>query len=244
MSLSDETLMAYADGELSGEEARRVEAELKTRPELAATVEKQRQLRRQLDAAFAQPLHEDVPERLLRAVQDAPVSWQWRLMQFRRRIASRGFVLRTAVPVGAALACGLLLGIWLTPSGVLRVENGNMVASGPLATALERQLASEQVPGGHIRVGMSFKSKDGRYCRTFARAEGTSSLDGVACRDANGWSVAAVSTTTHEEGVAAYQMAESTMPDAIRNTVKAMMQGDPLGADAERKARDQAWKSR
>jgi anti-sigma factor RsiW len=45
MNLTEEKLIAYADGEVSGEEMRAIEATLKARPDLQAFVEQQRALR-------------------------------------------------------------------------------------------------------------------------------------------------------------------------------------------------------
>ncbi len=246
MNPTDEMLIAYADGELSGEEARAVEAQLRNRPDLQAFVERQRALRRGIESAFAPLMNEDVPDRIMNALARTPVSHRWRLRralnEAARLVSSRQFVFRSALPAAAALACGIFLGIVVAPQGAFRVdrETGGIFAQGELAATLDDRLASAQTAGESIRVGISFKAKDGHYCRTFQKAGAASSLAGVACRAAQGWSVAALATTPAEQG--AYRMA-GAMPAVIRGTVDKLISGEPLDAAGERRARDLGWRT-
>jgi len=237
MNLTEEKLIAYADGEVSGEEVHAIEAALKTRPDLAAFVEQQRALRRHFETRFAALADEEIPDRLLNALVQTPVSQRWRWQQRVARWANRPFLLWTAMPAAAALACGLVVGVVFAPQGSFRVDRGTMLAQGALSAALDTQLASAQRASGDIRVGISFKAKDGRYCRTFSDA----SLAGVACRDASGWAVAALASAPSESG--AYHMA-GAMPDAVRDTVEKMIAGQPLDAAEEMHARAHNWRTR
>ncbi|HTW36436.1 MAG TPA: hypothetical protein VMD53_17590 [Rhizomicrobium sp.] len=237
MNLTEEKLMAYADGDISGDELHAIEAALKTRPDLAAFVEQQRALRRHFETRFASLADEEIPDRLLNALARTPVSPRWRWQQRLAHWTSRPFLLRTAMPAAAALACGLVVGVVFAPQGSFRVDRGTMLAQGALSAALDTQLASAQQASGDIRVGISFKAKDGRYCRTFSEA----SLAGVACRDANSWAVAALASAPSESGT--YHMA-SAMPDAVRDTVEKMIVGEPLDAAEEMSARAQNWRAR
>jgi hypothetical protein len=72
--IADETLMAYADGELEPAERATVEAALATNPELARRVEQHRALRRQIRATYDPVMLETLPERLVSAADSAPVS--------------------------------------------------------------------------------------------------------------------------------------------------------------------------
>lgn len=239
MTLTEELLIAYADGEVSGDALRAIENELKTRPDLRLFVEQQRALRQHFASGFA--LSEDIPDRLLKAVAEAPVSARWRWRQrfaaWTVAVAGRRFILRTAIPTGAALALGLAIGVFVTPQGSFRLDNGAMLARGALSTTLDHQLASAQNSASAIRVGISFKAKDGRYCRTFTQA----ALAGVACRGTNGWAVAALAAAPAETG--SYRIA-AAMPDTVRKTVESMIAGEPLDAAAERHARDVGWRAR
>ena len=72
MTFSDQTLSAYADGELDAATGAALEAAMATDPELARRVERQRALRARVQDAFAPVLAEPVPERLLARLRSAP----------------------------------------------------------------------------------------------------------------------------------------------------------------------------
>lgn len=250
MTISEEMLIAYADGELSGEEVRAVEAELKVNPKLQAFVDRQQALRHSLQSSFASELDAPIPERFLKALQESPVSRRWRARQVLSRMthaaADRNFLAWSALPAAGALACGILIGVFAIPTRILDVggHDGMVTAQGALASVLDSKLASTQGANDAIRVGVSFRAKDGRYCRTFENAGTASSLSGVACRDATGWSVVALAATGPSEQTGAYHMAASAMPDSIRSTVAGLMAGAPLDAVQERRARDSDWIAR
>jgi len=74
MSIPDETLMAYADGELEPAQRADVEAALAADPTLAQRVEQHRALRRKLNVAFDPILMETVPNALVVTVHTAPAA--------------------------------------------------------------------------------------------------------------------------------------------------------------------------
>lgn len=250
MTISEELLIAYADGELSGEDARAVEAELKNMPELRVFVERQQKLRRHLQSSFASELDAPIPDRFLKALEQSPVSPRWRARQVWARVThtvvDRDFLVWSALPAAGALACGILIGLSAIPTRILDVgrHDGVVTAQGALAAALDSKLASAQGANDSVRVGVSFRAKDDRYCRTFESAGTASSLSGVACRDASGWSVVALAASAASEQAGAYHMAASAMPDSIRSTVTSLMAGAPLDAAEERRARDSGWIAR
>jgi hypothetical protein len=73
MNISDELVMAYADGELDTPERAAdraaVEAAMRSNPDIARRVERHRALRRRLSATFDRVLDEPVPDRLIAAVR-------------------------------------------------------------------------------------------------------------------------------------------------------------------------------
>ena len=74
MSIPDETLMAYADGELEPAQRADVEAALAADPKLAERVARHRALRRKLNAAFDPVLLETVPNTLVATVHTSPAA--------------------------------------------------------------------------------------------------------------------------------------------------------------------------
>lgn len=237
MNLSPETISAFIDGELSFDEARRVEADLQDRPELMAYVEQQHALRMELTDTLSPAIDGPIPDRFLTAIAQTPVSWRWRISH---ALAPRTLIW-SGLPAAAALVCGLLIGVAIERNAgadMIAGAHGGLVAHGQLADALSNKLASEAGPGP--AVGVSFRAKDGRYCRTFETANSA----GVACRGAQSWAIAALSATSVEaDSQAAYRPAASAMPDLIRKAVTGMIEGAPFDAAAERQARDRGWLS-
>jgi len=72
MKITDEQLMAYADGELDAEARRHIDAALASDPALAAALEKHRRLRRRVNEAFDPILAERVPDRLVSTLKANP----------------------------------------------------------------------------------------------------------------------------------------------------------------------------
>src|SRR6202035_1123120 len=71
MTISDESLMAYADGELDSAARATVESAMREDPQIEMRVAAHRTLRRTVQAAYSAELSEAVPERLLRAARTA-----------------------------------------------------------------------------------------------------------------------------------------------------------------------------
>ncbi|CAN7584981.1 anti-sigma factor [Phenylobacterium sp. LjRoot219] len=220
----DERLIAYVDGELTAVDRVAFEAELIADPLLQHEVERQRELRRRLSAAFAPVLDEPVPLQLALAAHAA-------------NTPSRRAPARRWAAVAAGVALGVLVGrITLPQRAPLVMERGVLVAHGELADALDRQLAAERGP---IQVGLSFKSQDGRYCRTFQSTP--DGLAGLACRAPKSWTAQAVTAWAPAAGTA-YRTAGSETPAPVLAAVDNLISGEPLDAAAERTARDAGWR--
>jgi hypothetical protein len=225
-----ETLTAFIDGELSPKEMERIVALLAEHPDLDAWVRRQDALRTGVKNAFSELMTAPPPERLVQAAKTAPVSWRWRL----RRALRAPEIL---VPAGAALALGLVIGITLHPAENIAIRDGQLMAHGALATALNDRLASAGYDGQGPHIGISYRDRDGHDCRTFD----SDAQSGIACHGDKGWAIAMLVTQPREESTGAYRMAASEMPDAIRAAVAARIQGAPFDAAAEKSARDRGW---
>src|SRR4030081_1455656 len=71
MTISDEPLMAYADGELDAAARAAVESAMREDPQIEKRVAAHRTLRRKVQAAYSTELSEGIPERLLTAARGA-----------------------------------------------------------------------------------------------------------------------------------------------------------------------------
>lgn len=230
MELDRELLNRYIDGELSPRENARVAELVSRHPDWSDYVGQQEKLKRLLRASLDE-LGAGVPDRLNRAVMEAPVSWRWRLR------AGLGQILAPArlIPIGGALAAGLAIGILLMPRGeFVAGRSGQMLARGELAEMLSNRLASN----GGAGIGVSFRNKDGRDCRTFSSGANA----GLACHGGEGWVIETLIRHQGEDQGAQYRMAGSAMPDAIRRAVEAAIQGEVFDAAQEARARDLGWR--
>lgn len=248
MTFPDEVLMAYADDELDARTRAAVEAAMASDPEIARRIAQHKALRTRVHSAFNRVLDEPVPARLLKVVRsDRSDPRKSNVVPLRQR-GMRG-VRRWSWPQWTAIAASLIVGVIagrlaLVGShapGPIVMNNGRVLASGALADALSDQLAADQSAADPVRIGVSFRSKSGAYCRTFALAT-PASLAGLACRAADGWRVRVLARTESQGGGSgAYRQAASSMPPSVVAAVGNLIAGEPLDARAEAAARRQHW---
>jgi hypothetical protein len=229
MTYSDDTLMAYADGELDPAERAAIEQAMRTDPAIAAAVARHRALRADVAAAFAGILDEPVPARLpppapiisLDAAREKRRRWSW--------------------PEWGALAATLVVGVLagkMIPGGggaPAIIGNGNqVVAQGELASALDRQVGGKG--NGAVKVGVSFAARDGAYCRGFVMGASA----GLACRAGGQWRIP-VLAEAQQEAAGGYRQAGSALPPAVLDAIDARIADKPLDAAGEEAARARNW---
>jgi anti-sigma-K factor RskA len=244
MSFSDETLMAYADGELDAATRAQIEAALATDADLAQRIARQRQLRARLQAAFEPVLDEPLPPRLLESAQRFPGAGRAdNVVPLRRTPAPRW-----SWSQWGAMAASLLLGVLaaallLAPTGgPIITRHGEMLAGGTLARALTAQLASRQPPDAPVQIGVSFRARSGLYCRSFVLRD-KAALAGLACRDQGAWRVQmlAAAAAAAPAGTGAYRSATSALPPQLAQAIDELIAGEPLDAQTEAAARERGW---
>lgn len=250
MTFSDETLMAYADDELDPEARAAVEAAMASDPEIARRVAQHSALRKRIRCAFDRILEEPVPPRLVPPVRGGPTDpledpLGAKLVPLRRGRAARQW----AWPQWTAIAASLILGVIVGGAAVLRARapaviamtGGQAVAAGMLASALSDQLAGSPSTAGGVRIGVSFRSKAGEFCRTFILRQ-PAPLAGLACRAAGSWQLGVLARASPPGGEpGAYRQAASTMPPAVIAAVESRIAGQPLDSRAEAAARARNW---
>ena len=222
----DERLLAYVDGELTGEELAKFEAEMAANPRLKDEVDKHRGLNARLAAARAEradmaraaakgakgqkgarPPAKAAPPRV-------PLSgWHWAVI-----------LAGLAVGIAGGLAAGRYA---FPPTGPVVADGGMLTTAGDLNVALTNQMTGQKGP---VMVDATFRTAKGRYCRTFRSTPDR--LAGLACRQSGGW----VLQTATVLGAA------DVMPRAVLKAVDGLMVGAPLDETAERTARAKDWK--
>jgi hypothetical protein len=157
----------------------------------------------------------------------------------KRRPALGWYAIAASILVGSI--AGLLTAQWQAGSDLTTFKDGRLVAHGALATALDQQLASAVPADASVHVGLSFKARSGRYCRTFDIA-GTEGSAGLACYDQPHWQVVTLIGKPVKQGAdPAYRMAGSDIPPLLLQSVSENISGEPLDAQAEVRARDAGW---
>lgn len=240
MSYDDETLMAYVDGELDAKLRAEIDAAVEKEPALARRVEEHRAVRARVTGAFAKVLNQPLPERLIRAAQTD----RGNVLQFPARTA-RALAAPWRAREWAAMAASLVLGaviswrLLATGGAPIVAVEGALVARAELAHALDRQLASEQRGGEPVLIGLTFKARDGNYCRSFEmRATHTA---GLACRAGSDWQVTATDSSVAPGGQ--MQQANSALSPAILRAIETRADGAALDAETERSAQAAGWTS-
>lgn len=237
MNYDDETLMAYADGEV--DDATRVEIAnaIDRDPELARRVARHLALRTEVAGAFAAVIDQPVPDRLREAAR-VP---RGNVVDFPARTAraqARSWSLREWTAMAASLMLGIFVAGKLLPEGgEVETRLNAMVARGELAAALDSQLASNQAPDAAVHIGLTFRDQQGAYCRTFiSRAMSTA---GLACRRGGDWRIE--QTNAVDVGSGELRQAAASLPPALMQTVEARVSGEPLDAEGEAAAVRGRW---
>lgn len=242
MKISDEQLMAYADGELEEATRREIAAAIERDPALAERVRAHERTRAQVHGAFAPVLEEGIPERLIAAVSASPdrsgAVGDLRQARERKEQQTRR---RWSFADWGAMAASLLLGIIVgrtaldSDSAMVLERDGNLIAAGALADALGSQLSSDE---GEQRVALSFRSNEGAYCRAFITGQNAPTA-GLACRDGDHWIIRVLSET--REQPSEYEMAASALPGAVLTAIDRHILGEPMTIEEEKAAREEQW---
>ncbi|HEU4372940.1 MAG TPA: hypothetical protein VFS02_05595 [Telluria sp.] len=245
MRFTDETLMAFADGELDEATRAEVERAMRADPALAVRVQQHIALRRDVFRAFVRTLDEPVPQRL-RQVVASPKVIQLDSVRAARKQAAEA-PRHWSWPEWGAIAATLVVGVLAGSFGLKSVQgettfamagaNGALTAHGKLDAALTQQLASAPPAGAGVRIGVSFVGRDGQYCRTFAMA----SAAGLACRAGAAWTIPVMVEGDGGSGGGDYRQAGSEMPPAVLAAMDARAVGPSLDAKAEQAAAQRNW---
>jgi len=223
----EDEFFAWLDGELAPADAARVEARVAGDSALAAEAEAHRTMTAELRAAF-----------------DPVMTRRSDVVDFAARRVDRARRIPAGLPQWAAIAATLVVGLGLGTmvggrggsDAPVTIEGGQMVAAAALDQALDRQLASNDQRGEPLRIGLTFRNRQGNLCRSFSGA----SASGLACREGEAWRIEGL----YGSGGAAsgdYRMAAGADP-RLATLVDDVIAGEPLDAAGEAAAQRHGWR--
>jgi anti-sigma factor RsiW len=260
--LTDETLMAYADGQLDPSDRARVEMALAGDPESRARLEIFATTGKALAPLFQKPMLEPAPFKLVEFVltHDAGANDAHNPPSRRKFLGSWGRFqkppmpnvsnLRLAFALGATLIAGAGLGWHLhghvyvdtePMRALVQFANKNPTAQMPLQRVLETLPSGSETrivaAWGEelkLKINLSYKNQDGDYCREYdvVTARGEAYV-GAACRSGGTWMV-----KMYVRAAASRQTRGKMTPAGSRNlaieaATGSMIEGDAFGRDEE-----------
>lgn len=240
---------AYLDNEVDADTRARIEAAIAADPVLADRLASDRRLQARVRDAFADALDESVPVHLQAMLADvtlstghaAPSTETPNVLALPVRTPRRqaapawlGYALAAAI---AVIAIG---SIWQKMQSPVRLSDGDLVAGGVLADELDRGLASAPNAASAVTIGLTFRTHDGRICRSFIYRE-DAALSGLACRRDGVWHLSALGGAPAVKGEK-WSQASAAMAPELQAAIDVALAGEAFDAETERAARNDEWR--
>ena len=192
MTVTDEMLSAFLDGELSADEANAIESAIKSDAALAARLERMKKVAPLIAKTYAAIDNKPLPEavRALLHVDESEqgIEKESSVVKFlgKKSLHLQGGWI-TSMAASVALLIGVGVGLQLAPRNDWAA--GNAIASviepsNPFYAALESTQSAQHVDtsSGLVTPVLTFKSRSGQYCREFLVAGEAVTNRAVACR--------------------------------------------------------------
>lgn len=254
MTLSDEKLTAFMDGELDEAEmeeiAQALESDDALVERLIALREADSWLRTRYDALDDKPISavtEDTARQLVEKLGEATPANVLPLTRTPKKQHKADWRL-PAIAASVALLVGLGTGQLLSPALHEPSANDPLLAAGPVSpesplfAALEHSVSGSEIQPGNggttIITPLSlFETRDGHFCREYQVSGTTMASRGLACRQTGTWTVAiSLVTPRAAQGslVGDYATASTGATSAIDTLIMEKIAGDILTQDDER----------
>ncbi|PPC87332.1 MAG: hypothetical protein CTY31_04295 [Hyphomicrobium sp.] len=259
---TDEKLMAYADGELSHQEAVEIEAFLEVNDEARALVEQFQRNAERIKAAYVPTLNSAVPDKLIDAVMSSPTrakSTVIQMSEFRKSI-SKNSSMALALAASIALVIGATAGSWMTQLNPTTIQTASIalgpVAKGtPLENLLEKQpsgtelATNDEAKSERLLVIATFRDSKDRICREIEVLDDALGKQpvaaGVACRNAGAatWVVegAARVKVANAASSTDYVPSGANEADVLQGLLNILGAREALAPNDERSLLDRGW---
>jgi len=235
----DETLMAFADGELDEAQSQALEEALATDDALAERLAVFLDSRRLVGDALKPLIDEPVPEALLVSVrrmaedaQRAADKPQDNVVAFQPRQQS------VAAPTARRWLMPLAASVVAVITGIIGFSVGRMGpppadSGAEIASALDREASGNDIAldasGKVLHVIATFRDERGDVCREYELKEPAGRTLTIACRQQDGWTTRLALTAPAADGYVPASSQETV--DAYLASIQA---GAPLSAEEER----------
>ena len=250
MSWSEDKLSAYLDGELQPEEMEQLTRDIAADTALAARLDRlaaaNETFLRAASDIDAVPLPAGVTALLAGAEKPAGA----RVIPFRpRRIAA--FLVEHRAIAASLLCVAAAYGIGLATFGdrasEIPASNGLIASGSPLHRVLEQGAsgATVRLAGGvEVKPQLTFLTTDDAFCRQYELTNTGGVVEGIACRQDDGWRVQVASFAPGQIADSDYRTAASGRSAALEAFIDANISGSPLDASQERNLLAGGWRSR
>jgi anti-sigma factor RsiW len=266
--LSDETLMAYADGQLDAAERARVQKLIAADSEANARLEVFQATGQDLASVFNEHMKSPLPEKLARLAlyaQPLPVETKRSSLggfaDALRNLVRPAHTFGLAAASAAILFAGIGVGWLLHGAGeggspmseLVQVESdGRTVARGPLNVALNslpsgRETLVPFAAGKVLRmaVKLSFRNHAQDYCRQYeAGLAGSENYGGIACHSNGQWDIKLQAQLAPAQPSAARTAPAGSKSPALEGAVISWIDGDALDRQDEDALILKGWKNR
>jgi hypothetical protein len=252
LEITDELLVAYVDDELDAAQRDMVSSVLETNPALCRRADEMRLSRDLLREAFPLDPGASVPasieasaNRLAEACArtSARPKRSFLFKDHRKYAMAAGVVLCVTAAASylawragsASTARSVTALMQIEPDSPLH----GVLESSPSANALD-------VPthDASMRAVLTFRAKDGRFCREFEILASSGGSTGIACRDQGAWRaevlLSAAPTPTSSTH---YTPAGQSDDAAVAQVVERLIEGDPLSAQQEARVLANGWRA-
>ena len=239
MTISDEKLNAFIDGELSALEMSIVRDAIAKDDHIADRAEALAALNSQITASLSSideiPLSaglSEIKSQLENGVQtesaDNVVRFPW------WRKAQAAMTMPTAIAASVAAIFGFFL------NSETHTGAGAMSDWSAISQALSNQTSGALVTtnnGSRFEARLTFLNQEGEYCRQFyIKTNNAPALQSIACRTDSAWQLRAAMPTVEQDG---YQTASNDR--ALDDVIDAMIKGDIVSLEQENKAIERRW---
>jgi hypothetical protein len=260
-AVTDEEIMAYADGVLADERLPAVREELANNPDRMKTLEAYLKTKEAMAHALGPILVATVPERLRDAIHEpaaAPAPARGLGALLRSAVGGHLFAKLRMPMLAVAALCLVFLGAWLGDYAMRHTnpqpERQDLVRWEPRGLVFEPALqrALDATPSGEeakiadrvaIKPVATLRTKAGVLCREFDLLKG-GRLDGrsVACRDSDGSWLIPVPVQQPKEYSVAGGAPPIELGKAMLEGTKQVLSGTAVGRDQERDLIGRRWR--